>query len=157
MWKARHDALWAAYSLIPGATGFATDVCVPISRLADCVEDTIADIEKAGLTAPIIGHVGDGNFHVLPLAMPNDMDMHDKISAFSSRLIERSLKLGGTCTGEHGIGQGKSTYLRDEMGESVDIMKSIKSAFDPKNILNPGKYFNLALTFHRKNRMDLFK
>lgn len=141
LWKARHDALWAAYALIPGATGFATDVCVPISRLADCVEDTIADIESANITAPIIGHVGDGNFHVLPLAMPDDIAMHNKISAFSARLIERSLKLGGTCTGEHGIGQGKNTYLRNEMGEAVDVMTSIKSTFDPKNILNPGKIF----------------
>jgi D-lactate dehydrogenase (cytochrome) len=141
LWKARHNALWAAYALIPGATGFATDVCVPISKLAECVEDTIADINATGLTAPIIGHVGDGNFHVLPLAMPDDLAMHDKISAFSSRLTARSLKLGGTCTGEHGIGQGKSTYLRDEMGEAVDIMNNIKSTFDPENILNPGKIF----------------
>tara|TARA_Y100000991_G_scaffold96785_1_gene73003 strand:- start:52 stop:1428 length:1377 start_codon:yes stop_codon:yes gene_type:complete len=141
LWKARHDALWAAYALIPGATGFATDVCVPISRLADCIEDTITDIEAAGLTAPIVGHVGDGNFHVLPLAMPDDIDMHHKISEFSGRLTARSLKLGGTCTGEHGIGQGKSFYLRDEMGEAVEIMNDIKTTFDPKNILNPGKIF----------------
>ena len=141
LWKARHDALWAAYALIPGATGFATDVCVPISRLADCIEDTITDIEASGLIAPIVGHVGDGNFHVLPLAMPDDIDMHRKISEFSGRLTARSLKLGGTCTGEHGIGQGKSIYLRDEMGEAVKIMNEIKSTFDPKNILNPGKIF----------------
>ena len=141
LWKARHDALWAAYALIPGATGFATDVCVPISRLADCIEDTISDIEAAGLTAPIVGHVGDGNFHVLPLALPGDTDMHHKISEFSHRLTERSLKLGGTCTGEHGIGQGKRIYLRDEMGEAVKIMNDIKTTFDPKNILNPGKIF----------------
>ena len=133
--------MWAAYALIPGATGFATDVCVPISRLADCIEDTISDIEAAGLTAPIVGHVGDGNFHVLPLAMPDDTDMHHKISEFSGRLTARSLKLGGTCTGEHGIGQGKSIYLRDEMGEAVEIMNNIKTTFDPKNILNPGKIF----------------
>ncbi len=141
LWKARHDALWAAYALIPGATGFATDVCVPISRLADCIEDTISDIEAAGLTAPIVGHVGDGNFHVLPLAMPHDKVMHHKISEFSRRLTARSLKLGGTCTGEHGIGQGKNIYLRDEMGEAVEIMNDIKTTFDSKNILNPGKIF----------------
>ncbi|MDC1383794.1 FAD-binding protein [Candidatus Puniceispirillum sp.] len=141
LWKARHNALWASYALIPGATGVATDVCVPISKLAECVEDTIADIEAHGLTAPIIGHVGDGNFHVLPLAMPDDVEMQKKINAFSTRLTKRSLALGGTCTGEHGIGQGKSAYLRDEMGDAVDLMASIKMTFDPKNILNPGKLF----------------
>ena len=141
LWKARHDALWAAYALIPGATGFATDVCVPISNLADCVEETMNDIDASGLTAPIVGHVGDGNFHVLPLAMPDDRDMHKRISEFSHRLSARSLKFGGTCTGEHGIGQGKNTYLREEMGEAVNIMNNVKAAFDPKNILNPGKIF----------------
>ena len=141
LWKARHDALWAGYALLPGGTGFATDVCVPISRLAECVEATIADIAAHDLTAPILGHVGDGNFHVLPLAMPDDTEMQAKIGAFSSRLTERAIALGGTCTGEHGIGQGKTTYLRAEMGESVDVMADIKATFDPKNILNPGKLF----------------
>jgi D-lactate dehydrogenase (cytochrome) len=141
LWKARHDAYWASLALIPGATGVATDVCVPISRLADCVEQTIADIAKSGLTAPIVGHVGDGNFHVLPLSMPDDAQMQERISAFSSRLTKRALALGGTCTGEHGIGQGKQTYLRDEMGDAIEIMQAIKTTMDPANILNPGKLF----------------
>jgi D-lactate dehydrogenase (cytochrome) len=142
LWKARHDAYWAALALLPGGVGAATDVCVPISRLAECVEATIADIDENGLTAPIVGHVGDGNFHVLPLTMPDDDAMQDKISAFSSRLIDRALALGGTCTGEHGIGQGKRGYLREEMGEAVDLMAGIKVALDPQNILNPGKIFS---------------
>ena len=141
LWKARHDALWAGYALLPGGTGFATDVCVPISRLAECVEDTITDIAAHDLTAPILGHVGDGNFHVLPLAMPDDTEMQAKIGAFSNRLTKRAIALGGTCTGEHGIGQGKTAYLRAEMGGSVDVMADIKSTFDPKHILNPGKLF----------------
>ncbi|NBW05932.1 MAG: FAD-binding protein, partial [Alphaproteobacteria bacterium] len=142
LWKARHDAYWASLALIPGATSFATDVCVPISRLADCVNDTIADIAANGLVAPIVGHVGDGNFHVLPLTMPDDTAMQDKISAFSARLTERALAMGGTCTGEHGIGQGKRHYLRDEMGDAVDMMQAIKTTFDPHGILNPGKLFD---------------
>ena len=127
---------------MPGAVGSATDVCVPISRLAECVEATIADINQNGLTAPIVGHVGDGNFHVLPLTMPDDDEMQDKISAFSNRLIKRALSMGGTSTGEHGIGQGKRGYLREEMGTAVDLMAGIKASFDPKNILNPGKLFS---------------
>ena len=125
----------------PGSNGFATDVCVPISRLAECVEDTIADIAAHDLTAFILEQVGDGNFHVLPLAMPDDTEMQAKIGAFSSRLSERATPLGGTCTGEHGIGQGKTAYLRAEMGGSVDVMADIKATFDPKHILNPGKLF----------------
>ena len=141
MWKARHHAYWAALALMPGCKGSATDVCVPISKLAECVEQTIADIDDAGLTAPIVGHVGDGNFHVLPIAMPSDKEMHEKIAAFSIRLSKRALSLGGTCTGEHGIGQGKRSLLRDEIGDTVNVMANIKKTFDPKNILNPGKLF----------------
>ena len=139
LWKARHDAYWACLALIPGAEGLSTDVCVPISRLAECVEETRKDIIETGLTAPIIGHVGDGNFHVLPLMMPDDKDMHDKIMAFSGRLSERAIDMGGTCTGEHGIGQGKIKYLRRELGDSVDVMAAIKTSLDPNNIMNPGK------------------
>jgi len=142
LWKARHDAYWASLALIPGATGVATDVCVPISKLAECVEETIADIAKHDLTAPIVGHVGDGNFHVLPLMMPGDAAMQSKINDFSARLTKRALALGGTCTGEHGIGQGKQKYLRDEMGEAVDLMKMVKAVIDPANIFNPGKLFD---------------
>jgi len=141
LWKARHDAYWASLALIPGAKGYATDVCVPISNLASCVEETLKDINENGLTAPILGHVGDGNFHVLPLAMPDDDVMNDKISAFSKRLTTRALAFGGTCTGEHGIGQGKRDSLREEMGDAVDLMAGIKADFDPTGILNPGKVF----------------
>jgi D-lactate dehydrogenase (cytochrome) len=141
LWKARHDALWAAFALFPGATGNPTDVCVPISQLATCVDDTLADIEANGLIAPIVGHVGDGNFHVLPLCLPDDVEMQQKIDAFSSRLTQRAIALGGTCTGEHGIGQGKTGYLRAELGAAVDVMTEIKAALDPKQILNPGKLF----------------
>ena len=141
LWKARHDAYWASLALISGAKGYATDVCVPISNLASCVEETIKDINENGLTAPILGHVGDGNFHVLPLAMPDDDVMNDKISAFSKRLTTRALAFGGTCTGEHGIGQGKRGSLREEMGDAVDLMAGIKANFDPAGILNPGKIF----------------
>ena len=141
LWKARHDAFWACLSLMPGAEGISTDVCVPISRLAECVEETRRDIEDTGLTAPIIGHVGDGNFHVLPLAMPGDDKTYQAIAEFSSRLSERAIAMGGTCTGEHGIGQGKMKYLRQELGGAVDVMQAIKTTLDPHNIMNPGKLF----------------
>ena len=139
LWKARHDAYWACLSLMPGAEGLSTDVCVPISRLAECVEETRKDIIETGLTAPLIGHVGDGNFHVLPLCMPDDTETRDKITAFAGRLSDRAIAMGGTCTGEHGIGQGKIKYLRRELGDSVDVMAAIKSSLDPDNIMNPGK------------------
>lgn len=141
LWQARHDAYWACLALIPGCSGVATDVCVPISRLAECVDATIKDIADTGLTAPIVGHVGDGNFHVLPLTLPDDVEMIEKINGFSSRLTQRALAMGGTCTGEHGIGQGKGVYLRREMGAAVDLMSDIKTLFDPQHILNPGKIF----------------
>lgn len=139
LWKARHDAFWAALALMPGGEGMSTDVCVPISRLAECVEETCKDIEESGLIAPIIGHVGDGNFHTLPLAMPDDHEMREKINAFSERLSARAIAMGGTCTGEHGIGQGKRAYLMEEAGESFAVMTAIKQALDPDGILNPGK------------------
>jgi D-lactate dehydrogenase (cytochrome) len=141
LWKARHDAYWAAMALLPGGEGISTDVCVPISRLAECVEETKRDIEEHGIISPIVGHVGDGNFHTLPMAMKDDVEGWEKIKAFSERLSERAISMGGTCTGEHGIGQGKMTYLRQEMGPAVDYMVAVKKAFDPNNILNPGKLF----------------
>lgn len=141
LWKARHDAYFASLSLLPGGVGVSTDVCVPISRLAECVNETHQDIQEHGLLSPIVGHVGDGNFHCLPLSMPDDVEMQEKITAFTKRLSERALRLGGTCTGEHGIGQGKQAYLRAEMGDSVDMMQLIKTSFDPKGIMNPGKIF----------------
>ena len=141
LWKARHDAFWAAMALVPGGIAMSTDVCVPISRLAECVEDTRRDIEESGIIAPIVGHVGDGNFHTLPIALPDDVEAWTRIQSFIERLSERAIAMDGTCTGEHGIGQGKIKYLRQEMGSAVDMMIAVKQALDPNNILNPGKLF----------------
>jgi len=142
LWKARHDAYWAALSLRPGARGISTDVCVPISRLAECVRQTHEDIAAHGLLAPIVGHAGDGNFHVLVLLdVDNPREIEDA-EAFVARLNDRALAMEGTCTGEHGIGQGKQGFLIKEMGEGVSLMRQIKHALDPDNIMNPGKIFS---------------
>jgi len=143
LWQARHDAYWAARGLKPGAEVLSTDVCVPISALAACVTATREDIDRLGLLAPIVGHVGDGNFHVMPLIDASDPEERRKVQAFLDRLIERALSCGGTCTGEHGIGQGKINYLAAEHGAGVSAMIAIKKALDPLNILNPGKIFAL--------------
>ena len=139
LWKARHDAYWASLTLRPGAKGLSTDVCVPISRLAECVAETEADIAEMGLIAPIVGHAGDGNFHTLALMDADDPKEIALVEAFVGRLNRRAIAMGGTCTGEHGIGQGKAGFLREEMGHGVDVMRAIKQALDPLNILNPGK------------------
>jgi D-lactate dehydrogenase (cytochrome) len=140
LWAARHDAYWSAMALRPGWKGISTDVCVPISRLAECVEATKRDIEEAGLLAPIVGHVGDGNFHVLPLIDMDDPEAIRKGQDFVERLVERALAMEGTCTGEHGVGQKKMKYLEAEHGpEAVSLMRTIKRAIDPDNIMNPGK------------------
>jgi D-lactate dehydrogenase (cytochrome) len=140
LWQARHDVYWASLTLRPGARPFATDVCVPISRLADCVEQTQRDIAEAGLVAPIVGHVGDGNFHVSPLVDMDDPADIARAEAFSSRLVRRALAMDGTCTGEHGVGQKKIEYLEEEYSAAtLDLMRRIKQAFDPHNLLNPGK------------------
>jgi D-lactate dehydrogenase (cytochrome) len=139
LWQARHDAYWAGRALRPGAHPLSTDVCVPISRLADCVAETRADIAELGLITTIVGHVGDGNFHVLVLV---DMDNPAEVTAtelFLARLAERAIDMDGTCTGEHGIGQGKMKYLERELGAGLDVMRAIKRALDPAGILNPGK------------------
>ena len=140
LWQARHDAYWAARSLRPGVQTFATDVCVPISRLAECVTETQRDIAASGLLCPIVGHVGDGNFHCSPLV---DMDNPAEVraaEAFMERLVERALAMEGTSTGEHGVGQGKMKYLEPEHGAAaLEVMRSIKRALDPANIMNPGK------------------
>jgi D-lactate dehydrogenase (cytochrome) len=143
LWQARHDAYWAARGLRPGAEVLSTDVCVPISALANCVTQTRQDIDRFGLLAPIVGHVGDGNFHVLPLIDPADAEERRKVQALLDRLVERALAAGGTCSGEHGIGQGKIAYLAAEHGAGVKAMIAIKKALDPLNILNPGKIFAL--------------
>ncbi len=144
LWKARHNAYYAGLALRPGCRGISTDVCVPISRLAECVAETEADIAASGLIAPIVGHAGDGNFHVLLLL---DMENHAEIEAaeaFVERLNLRAIAMEGTCTGEHGIGQGKMRFLGLELGASVDFMRAVKTAFDPLNILNPGKILPLG-------------
>jgi D-lactate dehydrogenase (cytochrome) len=139
LWKARHDAYWASLTLRPGAKGLSTDVCVPISRLAECIAETEADIAAMGLIAPIVGHVGDGNFHVLVLMDVNDAREIAGAEEFVARLNLRAISMEGTCTGEHGIGQGKMAFLQREHGHGVDIMRSIKRALDPQDIMNPGK------------------
>jgi D-lactate dehydrogenase (cytochrome) len=140
LWQSRHDVYWACFTLRPGARSFATDVCVPISRLADCVEATQSDIAECGLIAPIVGHVGDGNFHVSPLIDIDDPGDIARGEAFSERLVRRALEMDGTCTGEHGIGQMKMGYMEEEYAPAtLDAMRQIKRAFDPQNLMNPGK------------------
>jgi D-lactate dehydrogenase (cytochrome) len=140
LWQARHDAYWAARGLRPGAKAIATDVCVPISRLAECVAETKRDIDALGLVAPIVGHVGDGNFHVQPMVDTDDPAEVARIEGFLERLVERALAMDGTCTGEHGIGQKKMKYLQAEHGpEALAAMRALKRALDPANIMNPGK------------------
>ncbi len=143
LWQARHDAFWATRSLMPGKDAFATDVCVPISRLAECVTDTQADLAAHGLYGPIVGHVGDGNFHVVLYCDRSEPDEVARVKGVYGRLIDRAIAMGGTCTGEHGIGYGKVAYLEREHGPALAFMRDIKRALDPKNIMNPGK--NAAL------------
>jgi D-lactate dehydrogenase (cytochrome) len=142
LWKARHNVYWSAKALRPGYAAIATDVCVPISRLADCVAQTEADIEEHGLLAPIVGHAGDGNFHVSLVFDDKDPAHVAQVEAFVGRLNARALAMDGTCTGEHGVGQGKQAFLPGELGGSVLLMQQIKQALDPDNILNPGKIFS---------------
>jgi D-lactate dehydrogenase (cytochrome) len=140
LWQARHDAYWAAFVLRPGSKATATDVCVPISRLAECVEETKRDADAIGILAPILGHVGDGNFHVAPLVDMDDPEEVARVEAFVGRLVERALAMEGTCTGEHGVGQKKMQYLEAEHGpEALSLMRVLKRAIDPHNIMNPGK------------------
>jgi D-lactate dehydrogenase (cytochrome) len=143
LWQARHDAYYAAVALRPGCKGWSTDVCVPISRLAECIRDTAAELEVAGLLAPIVGHVGDGNFHVLFLIDPGAPEELAQAEAINQRLVDRALAMGGTCTGEHGIGIGKINSLVKEHGQAVAVMKAIKRALDPDGILNPGKILRM--------------
>jgi D-lactate dehydrogenase (cytochrome) len=140
LWKARHEVYWAIRTVWPGRDALATDVCVPISRLAECVIETQKDIEASGLIAPIVGHVGDGNFHTTPVfdrANPKEMAA---LEGFLERLAQRAIAMEGTCTGEHGVGQGKAKYLQAELGDAgLATMRAIKQALDPLNIMNPGK------------------
>jgi len=139
LWQARHDAAYAAKALRQGCGLWATDVCVPISRLADCIMETKEDIKQCRLPAPLVGHVGDGNFHLAFVLNHDDPDEVAEADRLNDRLVERALAMGGTCTGEHGVGQGKMKFLNDELGEAVDVMRTVKMALDPQNIMNPGK------------------
>ncbi len=139
LWKARHDAAWAVKATWPGRELIATDVCVPISRLAECVRETQEDIARLGLISPIVGHIGDGNFHTTPMVDIKSPKEMAAIEEYLHRLAERAIRMEGTCSGEHGVGQGKMKYMRKEHGAGLDVMRSIKLALDPKNILNPGK------------------
>ncbi len=140
LWQARHDAFWATKAMKPGKEeAIATDVCVPISRLAECVVQTQADLAENNIYGPIIGHVGDGNFHVVLFCDRSDANEVARVKGVYGRMIDRALAMGGTCTGEHGIGSGKRDYLLREHGEGVEVMRQIKLALDPHNIMNPGK------------------
>lgn len=142
LWKARHEAYYAAVNLRPGAIGWATDVCVPISRLPDCIEATRRDLDQASMPTTILGHVGDGNFHVIFPIDPNHPDEFAEVDAINQKLVRRALEMGGTCTGEHGIGIGKQAWLVEELGEdAVAMMRMIKAALDPQHLMNPGKIF----------------
>ncbi|WP_128543785.1 FAD-binding oxidoreductase [Larkinella soli] len=139
LWKARTDAALAVQTLVPGCRLFSTDVCVPISRLAVCITETQRDIAESGLLAPILGHVGDGNFHLSIPVHPDDPDALAKARAVNERLVRRALEMEGTCTGEHGIGIGKLAYMESEHGPALAVMRSIKAGLDPLQIMNPGK------------------
>jgi D-lactate dehydrogenase (cytochrome) len=143
LWRARHDTLWAALALRPGSRPWVTDVCVPISRLTDCILETRRDLDTTSLVAPLVGHVGDGNFHLNILVDPQDSRELSEVKAFNARLIRRAQAMGGTCTGEHGVGLGKMAYLADEHGPALDVMRTLKRALDPHNLMNPGKMFTL--------------
>ena len=143
LWKARHEAYYAAVNLRPGAIGWTTDVCVPISRLAECIGETKLDLQEASVPATILGHVGDGNFHVVFSLDPNSREELEEVEAINSKLVRRALAMDGTCTGEHGIGLGKQDWLVEELGDAVDIMRAIKRALDPLDLFNPGKIFSL--------------
>lgn len=139
LWQARHNAYYATVASRPGARAWITDICVPISHLAECILETQADLKLSDVEAPLVGHAGDGNFHLIIMLDPDDEKEFATITGISERLVQRALKFGGTCSGEHGIGIGKLQYLAAEHGDSLDVMRSIKRAIDPDNLMNPGK------------------
>lgn len=143
LWKARHEAYYAAINVRAGAVGWTTDVCVPISRLPECILETRADIDAGTVPATILGHVGDGNFHVIFSIDPTQPHEFEEVAGINARLVERALAMDGTCTGEHGIGIGKQDWLEAELGNAVDTMRLVKRALDPQDIMNPGKIFAL--------------
>ncbi|MEC7140073.1 MAG: FAD-linked oxidase C-terminal domain-containing protein [Pseudomonadota bacterium] len=144
LWNARHNMFYSVQRMRPGSVGWPTDVCVPISRLADCINQTLEDLSQTNLLAPLVGHVGDGNFHLQYLIDPNNEDELSEARWVNGRMIERAIEMGGTCTGEHGVGHGKIKYLEAEHGApSLAVMASIKRALDPENIMNPGKILSI--------------
>jgi D-lactate dehydrogenase (cytochrome) len=144
LWEARHGAYFACLQLRPGSRAVSTDVCVPISRLAECVRETMEDVKRYIAPVPLLGHVGDGNFHLMFLVDPAKPEETELAKEFNQRLVERALRLEGTCTGEHGVGMGKQSSLRAELGDDmIDVMRDIKKLFDPDNLMNPGKVVSL--------------
>jgi D-lactate dehydrogenase (cytochrome) len=143
LWHARHNAFYAALAMRPGSTAWTTDVCVPISRLAQCILETRADLQATTLLAPLVGHAGDGNFHLIFVLDPNKPEEFAEAKRINARLVHRALAMGGTCTGEHGVGLGKMDYLPEEHGDALEVMKTIKRALDPENRMNPGKMLRM--------------
>jgi D-lactate dehydrogenase (cytochrome) len=143
LWEARHNAYYAALAQRPGSKGWPTDVCVPISRLAECIVETKKDLEETGLFAPLVGHVGDGNFHLVYVIDPDDQDELRRAKEHADRMVLRALSMDGTCTGEHGVGYGKMEFLAAELPEAIPVMRAVKQALDPDNIMNPGKLFRM--------------
>jgi len=140
LWTARHRAYYADIALRPGCRSLTTDVCVPISALPELVTSTKADIDANGLVGPMVGHVGDGNFHTMLLFDPSDSAEFKKCKEVANRMARSAIALGGTCTGEHGVGQGKMILLEEQFGkDGIDVMKQIKAALDPQSLMNPGK------------------
>ncbi|HYB55566.1 MAG TPA: FAD-linked oxidase C-terminal domain-containing protein [Alphaproteobacteria bacterium] len=143
LWQARHDLYFASLNLRPGCRGLSTDVCVPISRLADCILETYEDISKASMPITLVGHVGDGNFHLLFLIDPESEAERHEAETLNERMVMRALAMDGTCTGEHGIGMGKMDFLVAEHGEAVSVMRQLKRAIDPDDLMNPGKVLRM--------------
>ncbi|MGA9867511.1 MAG: FAD-linked oxidase C-terminal domain-containing protein [Acetobacteraceae bacterium] len=139
LWQARHEIHYATLAMRPGAKVMGTDVCVPISRLAECMRETRADLDRSALFVTMLGHVGDGNFHLGLLIDETDPAELAEAEAINARVVARSLALGGTCTGEHGVGYGKTKYMQAEHGAALEVMRLLKTALDPDGLLNPGK------------------
>jgi D-lactate dehydrogenase (cytochrome) len=143
LWQARHNAHYAALALRPGCRSWPTDVCVPISRLAECVVETERETSRASFPVCLVGHAGDGNFHLMYLVNPDDPAEVEEARRLNEQLVARALALGGTCTGEHGVGYGKVKYMKAEHGAAIGVMQTIKRALDPGNRMNPGKVLPL--------------
>jgi D-lactate dehydrogenase (cytochrome) len=143
LWEGRHNAYFACLQTRPGARALSTDVCVPISRLAECVHETMEDVKSYVVPVPMVGHIGDGNFHLIFLIDPDKPEELELAKTLNKRLVRRALAMEGTCTGEHGVGLGKQGSMQEELGEAVDLMRDIKRTFDPDNLMNPGKVVSL--------------